>query len=242
MKPHHVPVMTVVFSLVLLFGTKHVPAETIRFGYIEFPPYTYTDDQGKPAGILVDLANKIIPHAGYEPEFFSFPVRRLASYIGSGDLDVWMGLKTLPEFEGKTYIGSTVVAELILRAYFKGKKNPIRVKEEMIGKSIIVLRGYSYGGWTSFIEDPKNTINHIKANTHEAAFNMLKADRAEYVLDYKEPSDMALRKITIPNLSHNQISALPCYIVVSRANPNGRAILENLEKSYHILKEQGTLD
>lgn len=217
-------------------------ARKIKYGYIEFPPFTYTDETGKPSGILVELARKIIPAAGYEFEAYSFPVRRLASYIGSGDLDLWMGLKTLPEFSGKAYIGETVVADLILRAYSRGKKKPIIVKEDMIGKSIIVLRGYSYGGWITFIEDPKNNINYIKANKHEAAFNMLKAERAEYLLDYKKPSDMALRKISIPDLEYNQISALPCYFIVSKANPRGAEILERLEKSYQTLKSQGALD
>jgi hypothetical protein len=56
-----------------------------------------------------------------------------------------MGLKTLPEFEGKAYIGKTVVAELILRSYFRGKKKPIQVKEDLHGISVIIMRGYSYG-------------------------------------------------------------------------------------------------
>lgn len=213
-------------------GVQVAHAEKIKLGYIEFPPFTFTDDAGKPNGILIDLANKVLPAAGYEYEAFSFPVRRLASYIGSGDLDLWMGLKTLPEFEGKAHIGETVIAELVLRAYTKGKKPPILVKEDMIGKSIIVLRGYSYGGWITYIEDPKNNINHIKANKHEAAFNMLKADRADYLLDYKEPSEMALQKVSIPDLEFNQISALPCYFVISKANPNGKKILDDLENAY----------
>lgn len=218
--------------IILATGMQQVHAEKLKLGYIEFPPFTYTDGGNKPAGIFIDLANTIFPVAGYEYEAVSLPVRRLASYIGSGDLDVWMGLKTLPEFKDKAYIGDTVIAELVLRAYTKGKKPPILVKEDMIGKSIIVLRGYSYGGWITYIEDPKNNINHIKANKHEAAFNMLKADRADYVLDYKEPAGMALQKISIPDLEFNQISALPCYIVVSSANPNGQKIVNDLEKAY----------
>ncbi|MBU1168417.1 MAG: transporter substrate-binding domain-containing protein [Proteobacteria bacterium] len=242
MKPRYPVVILLFFGLVFFSGTQKAMANKLKIGYIEFPPFTYTEAGGKPSGILIDLANKVFHDAGYEFEAFSYPVRRLASYIGSGDLDVWMGLKTLPEFTGKAYIGDAIIAELVLRAYTKGKKTPILVKEDLIGKSIIVLRGYSYGGWITFIEDPKNNINHIKANKHEAAFNMLKADRADFLLDYKEPSDMALQKIRINDLEYNQISALPCYFVVSRANPKGQDIIKKLEKSHEKLKKEGALN
>jgi polar amino acid transport system substrate-binding protein len=215
--------------------------QTLKLGYIEFPPFTYTAENNTPAGLFIDLANHIFPHTGLSFTAESYPVRRLASYIGSGDLDVWMGLATLPEFTGKAHIGKTPIAALVLRAYTRGKKPPIRVKEDLIGKSIIVMRGYSYGGWITYIEDPANKINHIKANKHEAAFNMLKANRADYLLDYREPSDMALQSVSIPDLTFNQISALPCYIVISRNTPDGQTILDRLETSYHTLKQAGVI-
>jgi polar amino acid transport system substrate-binding protein len=217
-------------------------AITLRLGYIEFPPFTYTDEAGKPAGILIDLAKKTYPAAGYEFTAVSLPVRRLASYIASGDLDIWMGLKTIPEFEGKAYVGKSVIAELVLRAYTRGKKPPIYTQNDLAGKSIIVMRGYSYGGWITYIEDSANKINHIKANKHDAAFNMLLAGRADYLLDYREPSDAALKKIKIPDLTFNQISALPCYFVFSKKLPDGQEIVDRLDKAYEKLKRQGAVE
>lgn len=223
----------------ILFSAGSPSAVTLKLGYIEFPPFTYTDESGKPAGILIDLAAKVYPAAGYEFTAVSYPVRRLASYIGSGDLDIWMGLKTLPEFEGKAYVGKSVIAELVLRAYTRGRNPPILTQADLSGKSIIIMRGYSYGGWISFIEDPKNKINAIKANKHDAAFNMLLAGRADYVLDYREPSEAALKKITIPDLSYHQISALPCFFIVTKKRADGREIVDRLDASYEILKKQG---
>lgn len=231
--------MASALAVMIIFFAVDAHAITLKLGYIEFPPFTYTDDHGKPAGILIDLAKKVYPEAGCDFVAVSYPVRRLASYIGSGDLDIWMGLKTLPEFEGKSYVGKSVIAELVLRAYTRGKKAPILTQADLAGKSIIVMRGYSYGGWITFIEDPKNKVNHIKANKHDAAFNMLLAGRAEYLLDYKEPSETALQKIKIPDLSYNQISALPCYFVVTKKLPEGQEIVDRLDKVYEKMKKQG---
>ena len=231
----------VAIMLAVVFWAGNAQAIKLKLGYIEFPPFTYTDDKGMPSGILIDLAKKVYPAAGYDFVAHSYPVRRLASYIGTGDLDIWMGLKTLPEFEGKSYVGKTVIAELVLRAYTRGKKAPIYIQNDLVGKSIIVMRGYSYGGWITYIEDPKNKINHIKANKHDAAFNMLLAGRADYLLDYREPSDMALKKISIPDLTYNQISALPCYFVVSKKLPDGQETVNRLDRAYEKLKKRGVL-
>lgn len=221
--------------------TTHATANKLKLGYIEFPPYTYTDKNGIPQGSLIDLASKVFPAAGYEWSAVSYPVRRLATYIGSGDLDIWIGLKTLPEFKGKAYIGNTIITELILRAYTRGDMPPIIKKEELMGKSVIIMRGYSYGGWITFIENPQNNINFIKTNKHAAAFNMLKAGRADYLLDYEEPSEMALSNISIPDLKFNQISSLPCYFIVSGKRLDGQKIINRLEATYEIMKKDDKL-
>ncbi len=46
----------------------------LRLGYIEFPPYTFTNSSGKPDGILIDLAYKVFPKAGYEWAALPYPV------------------------------------------------------------------------------------------------------------------------------------------------------------------------
>lgn len=226
--------------MVQIYGDS-VSAETLRLGYIEFPPYTYTTESGEPAGLLIDLAKKIYPEAGFDFTATSYPVRRLANYIGSGDLDIWMGLKTLPEFEGKTYIGKAEIAELVLLSYTRGPKPPILKKEDLSGKSVIVMRGYSYGGWINYIEDPANKVNYINANKHDAAFKMLLAGRADYLLDYKDPSEKALETVKIPDLSSNLISSFPCYFVVSKELKNGQEVVDRLDKAYEKLKKKGVV-
>lgn len=230
----------IILVILMVAGYQNsVFAETLRLGYIEFPPYTYTTETGEPAGILIDLAKKVYPEAGLDFTATSYPVRRLANYIGSGDLDIWMGLKTLPEFEGKTYIGKAEIAELVLLSYSRGSKPPILKKEDLSGKSVIIMRGYSYGGWINYIEDPANKVNFINANKHEAAFKMLLAGRADYLLDYKDPSEKALETVKIHDLSFNQISSFPCYFVVSQKLKDGQKIVDRLDKAYEKLKKSG---
>lgn len=208
----------------------------LRLGYIEFEPYTYTDENGRPAGILVDLAADVYPKAGYTWEASSYPVKRLIEYLVSGELDIWMGLKTLPQFKGTMHIGNAIVASLDLNAYTVDNHPPVLKKEDLSGKSVIILRGYSYGGWVNYIKSPENKVTFIKANKHTSALKMLKARRADYLLDYQEPVDRALKDVSMPELKLNAISSLPCYFIVSGQRTDGPEIIERLEKAFRTGK------
>lgn len=233
-------IVLVVFLLPAVVFSE-TPTKKLLLGYIEFPPYTYTNPSGKPAGVLIDLAAKVFPEAGYEWTALSYPVKRMAEYLGSGDIDIWMGLKTLPSFIDKTYIGNKIVAELQLNAYTIGDKSSIVKKEDLVGKSVIILRGYSYGGWVKFITDKKNNVFYINANKHVSALKMLKAKRADYLLDYKEPVELAMDNIEISNLQHNKVSSLPCYFIVTRQLPDGAEIIKKLETVFLEMKKNGQL-
>ncbi len=227
--------------VVPLFSHADDVTKKLTLGYIEFAPYTFTNDAGKPEGMLIDLAAKVFPEAGYEWDAVSYPVRRLVEFLVSGDLDIWMGLKTLPVFKGKTYIGNEIVASLVLNAYTTGNNPPVIKKEDLSGKSVIILRGYSYGGWINYILDKKNNVSYIKANKHLSALKMLQAKRADYLLDYRDPIDRALKKFDLPELKHNQISSLPCYFIVSKKIKDGADVINRLETVYRQKKQSGQL-
>ncbi len=236
---------TVIMIVVLLFMPYSLSADEgtkiLTLGYIEFAPYTFTNEAGNPEGILIDLAGKVFPEAGYEWGAVSYPVKRLVEYLISGDLDIWMGLKTLPDFIGNTYIWDEIVASLFLNAYTMGDNLPVIKKEDLAGKSVIILRGYSYGGWIHYIKDKKNNVAYVKANKHLSALKMLQAKRADYLLDYREPIDRALKNISMSELKHNQISSLPCYFIVSKKVKDGVDIINRLEKVFLQKKKDGLL-
>lgn len=236
---------TIIILLIILVTPLSALSETVtkslRLGYIEFPPFTSTNDKGEPEGILIDLAAKVFPTAGYEWSALPYPVKRLSEYMGSGDIDVWMGLKTLPAFVGKTYAGDVPIAYLLLNAYTTGDNPPVTQKEHLSGKSVIIMRGYSYGGWINYIMDKKNNVSYLRANKHASALKMLKAKRADYLLDYKEPIEMALETVSVSELKINKISSLPCYFVVTKQLPDGAEIVTRLETVFLKMKENGQL-
>ena len=221
----------------LMTSTQLWGADNIRMGYIEFPPVFSTNADGKAVGYLIDLTNKVALKAGYQVEAQSFPTKRMAKMIADGGLDLWVGLATLPEFEGTTYIGESAVATIELHAYTIGKQDPIFNKEDLIGKNILIMRAYSYGGLVGYIKDPKNRIHYMEVDSHTQGLNMLKAGRSDYFLGYRGPVSRVLEKIKVHNLQSNVISSLKAYFVVSKKSPFGKKLLIDLEEAYKQVAE-----
>ncbi len=211
----------------------------IALGYIEFPPVFSTDALGEPKGLLIDLARMVIPKAGYSWKAHSRPTKRMAKDIVNGNLDLWIGLSTLPDFENTTYVGQPVVSTIELNAYWVGTKTPIQSKEDLSGKRVITLHGYSYGGWINYIQDPANDVIECRSFNQEQAVNMLKYGRCDYLLNYSGPMKNQLTTIPIKELNKNRISALEARFVVSKKAKNAPQMLKSLVNAYNELVAEG---
>ena len=226
-------------------GSRGLAAEpqTIRMGYIEFTPVFYTDADGIPQGLLVDLARKVVPAAGYQLKMESLPVKRMANSLIKGEIDLWAGLKTLEGFEGNTYAGDSILLQICLNAYTLDQDPAISKKEDLNRKMIIGLRGFSYGGWVTYLKDPANEIDFIEVDSHESALKVLERNNKTgtkcYLLDYEQPVNKALQTYPVANLRKNPINCLDAYFVVSQKTPNAKTVLERLESTYKELKKSG---
>ena len=245
------PGLFLALSALFFIGGLPTPAhaetpQTIQMGYIEFTPVFYTDANGIPQGLLIDLARKVVPVAGYELEFRPLPAKRMINGLIKGEIDLWAGLKTQEGFENNTYAGDSILLQICLNAYTLGEDPLISKKEDLDHKMIIGLRGFSYGGWLTYLKDPANKIDFIEVDSHESALKVLerniKAGTPCYLLDYEQPLNKALQTFPVVNLRKNQINCLDAYFVVSKKTPNARIVLDRLEKAYNELKKNGTVN
>ncbi len=188
------------FTMIIIASIESHSTETLRAGYIEFPPFYYTDKNGNAQGNITELTKKIATRAGFKVSFHSYPPKRLAKNLVDGDVDFWIGLSTLENFPGNTEISSVPVVSEILRAYSTKPMPEIKAKSDLNGNHIIVLHGYSYGDWFSYIQDPKNNITYESAIKHDQALRMLFSHRVDYLLDYQLPVSLALADMNMPKL------------------------------------------
>src|SRR6185369_14182122 len=94
---------------------------------------------------------------------------------------------------------------------------------------IITIRGYSYSGLIDYINDPRNRIVNEVASTHDAAFDMLLAGRADYVLNYDSSASVTLAARPIDRLRQDTIERVQTHIVLSKNYPNAEKVMARFE-------------
>lgn len=232
----------VMLAATLLLGNAAAAADTrqpakIVFGFPEFPPLSFTNAAGDPDGYLVRLTTAMLTRAGLRPQAIIFPAQRLFENLANGSIDFSMVVHN-PALDQCCLFSKQAVIREELRVYHDADTPPISSKEALAGKHIIVIQGYSYAGLIKFIDDERNRITSEVAPTHGAAFAMLDAGRADYVLDYAGPAASGLVEHPINNLRSEKIDHLDIYMVLSRRYPNADQLLGRLATIVTALQKQ----
>lgn len=226
---------------ILVAGPPLAVADVVKLAYVEFPPFTGTGAGGKPEGSLIDLMEKVTAEAGVTLSMQSAPARRLFQGLAEGEFHLFPGVKSAPALQGTTIAGDSVLARLELRAYALGTEPAVKSKEDLAGRKVIVLGGYSYGGWRPWLEDAANKVELIEARTAEQALAMLDGGRAPVLLQYSFPMEKALGGKERADLKSVTLSVVDTYMVVSSKAPDAQALLARLEAAYKKLKASGAI-
>jgi len=102
--------------------------------------------------------------------------------------------------------------------------------DDLTNESVIVIRGYSYGGAIDYINDKKHNIKVQVTNTHESALGMLASGRGDYLLAYQQPAELVLQDKPIKNLHFNNLSNLTLYFILSKKTPHAGKVLMKLDE------------
>jgi ABC-type amino acid transport substrate-binding protein len=233
--------LSVTVFLFFLFCTQIYSAEKIKIGALHFPPFYVVESKDSVSGYYIDVLKTIFENAGLEYQFEGYPPKRLYIGVAEGLVDVWMGTRGVAVYEDKTIFVEEKIADIFLRCFSIGDTPEIKTKEDLKGKKIITILGYNYGGFISYLNDPENKIEQDPASSHELAFKKLKAGRANYLLDYKLPSETIIKDMDIPGLKWNDLQTIGIYISISKKSERSNEIYEKLKKSVSDLKKQGRL-
>lgn len=213
----------------------------IKIGYVEFYPYTFTNDKKVADGLFVNKMNRIIDE--YKKlynqniifSFNSLPAKRLFEGLRTGDVHIFIGIRTIPELQSYTESGKNVFGKIELRAYFLNtnsyKKTDFDNLDKLNNKTIILISGYGYSGLADKIK--KNyKIKHMEALDHHIAFEMLIRKRGDILLEYKEPAEDIINQYKYENLNYIELMNLDCYIIITKQLKNYKDLLEKLDNIF----------
>ncbi|MEH6448963.1 MAG: transporter substrate-binding domain-containing protein [Oleispira sp.] len=230
-----------VFSFLFLSSSVSF-ALLIKVGSTDFPPFYVINSDNSASGIYVDIMERTLQHAKLDYRIDSFPTKRLYRNLGLGETDIFLGIKGSPEYDDNVLYSKMAISQIQMRVYAIGNTPLPLIKEDFNHYRIITMRGYGYHGLVKYFANPNNNIAVTSTSEHRSSFLMLKNKRADYVINYKHPSETALEDLKIRDLKYTSFYDAKVYFIVSKETPYAAEILNKLELAYLELIELGELE
>lgn len=214
-------------------------AKTLRIAYVEFPPITFRNDEGNADGELIDITRKVVVEAGYVPDFVHLPINRVFLYLKNGQIDVWPGLTNIPILNGEALESWVSPMPVQLSVWYcRDKGRPLEHFDQLSGKRVIVVAGYTYAGLIDWLNQAED-IRITEAPNHRAAINMLKRNRGDYVLDYRQPIEQILTAPSDDHILQSEVRTRNTAWLFSLANPRAAILRDEFDDAYLRLVEAG---
>ncbi|WP_043309199.1 transporter substrate-binding domain-containing protein [Pseudomonas sp. ML96] len=213
---------------------------TVSVGYYEFPPYSWTDEDGKPRGSILTLTERLLRHAGYRGEYRSLPNARLYAALRDGSVQLWPGAGGKEELAGHTFEARQSIGEFALALYHLQDTPAPSIPDSLRERGVIVISGYSY--WKSIndlLADPAMNISTHRTSTHASALAMLLRKRGDYLLDYQAPVEQVRRELGLSPLPYTVLQRLQLRLVASRHATGSQRLLDDLDQAYQQLQASG---
>lgn len=198
------------------------------------------NSRGEPDNPLLRLADAIFMKAGIPWHATSYPAIRMLDNLRNGKSEFSM-LVNAPALDECCVVGRKPLTSTELRVYRYADQPAIKSREDLAGKSVITIQGYSYGGLLAFVADKRNSVTNNIAPTHEAAFAMLERKRADYLIDYSGPSTEILALSPIGDLRYEVIDRPDVYLVLSKKRAEAQQLMTRLEAIAESLNKEEIL-
>lgn len=229
-RPFHWKAVCLALVVLILTPTAKAQATEIEYGSPDQSIWTTKlNERGEPDNPLHSLASALFAKANIAWHGKNYPATRLFRYLQDGTTPFSMLVK-VPALQECCLWSKNPVATAEIRAYHLGTKAPLKTLDELAGKNIITIRGYSYGGLRSFISDEKNRIQNNESPSHAAAFRMLASGRADYLIDYSGPATEVLASEAVPDMRSDLLLRQDVYLVLAKSYPDAVKLMQRLEK------------
>ncbi len=187
---------------------------------------------------MVDLVENLLKQAGIRYTLAGYPLNRIKANIASGKTGIFVGPRGISDV---LYSPERILLNSINLYSLKGRALPKTI-EELKGRSLIVLSGYSYDGLAARVTDPASKIRVTDAYTHEAAFKMLLVGRAEFVLDYQRPAEFALNNLHGQDaVDYHELARAEFFLILNKRVPNAEQVMQRLMAAYRIMKQSNSV-
>ncbi len=213
----------------------------ISVGYVEFPPFEFTNEKGEADGFFIDMTRKVLLQAGYSSTFVALPISRVYLYLQEGNIDLWPGLAQVPSLQGHVYESNSTPMHITLCAWHIKNSPSIKSVDELKDRPIILVNGYTYGGLLYKLTDPHAGFNVAFTPNHVSGLNMLSKNRGDYFLNYLEPVKLVLSQFPKNEFVYSMLNTRKGAFIVSKKTPYADKLIRDIDASYDTLIKSGAI-
>lgn len=179
-------------------------------GDYAFAPYSFIEN-GRPAGIDVDLMRELSRRTGVELHVHLQPFKRVLEELRQGRLDA--GMAVLHSTEREAFLQYTGVLRLSRYQLFvrRGQEFPFERAEDLRGRSVAVVRGFLVGD-TLREELSSARVRLESVASQEQTLRMLLAGRVDAIAG----QSVVMRHLAREQGAAGRLSALPTPVIPDR--------------------------
>ena len=235
--------ITIVVGMILiavpaLAGAKQIKnTHTIIVGTeLDYPPYSFLDEEGKPSGYNVELTRAIAEVMGLNVEIQIGPWGDIRHGLGTGKVGLISGMYYSKERDKSVDFSSPYT--IVHHAIFARRDSPkIKSEADLRGREIIVMRGdimHDYVLTKGLSKSP------VPVDTPAEALRLLASGKYDYALTAKLPGLYWVKKLGLSNIEIVGPLMRPsayCYAV----KEGNTELLGRFNEGLAIIKETGQI-
>ena len=207
----------------------------LQWGFVHFPPLIYLDKDGKYKGELEALMAGVSLYSGILYTPMEFPNIRAIFNLNQQKVNFAIGVKSLVNEENNFFISSFPIAKMQLRILWRTDSAPVSTIADLAGKSLVLLKGYTYGGLRTQIESI--AAGFMSVSNHNRAISALTHKRGDYALVYKTASEYSMTAVAQLDFDHVVIGEVDLYFILDRNVPHAEQIMKQLETGYLLYQQ-----
>ncbi len=200
-----------------------------------YPPYEYLDENGRPAGFIVELTRAIAKEMGLDIEIRLGPWAKVVKALEEGDIDVIQGMFYSPRRDLKFDFTQAHDVNQYVAIVRKEDGPPPTSVEALKGKRIVIQRGDAIH---DFLRKKGLKDEIALVETQEAVLRELAEGKHDYAVGVRISALYFIEKSGLTNLelARKPLTSMEyCYAVL-----NGqKALLASFSEGLKILEETG---
>jgi len=212
-------------------------AAIYNVGYPNLPPLSYQEN-GDAKGIVSELFIDVMEEAGIDYDAHEYPIKRFYHNIASGEIQMGIFSRLVDLYYDQVVFANESALTVEGRLYWPDDRPAIRDIKDLKGKRVALMLGVEYGGYSHYVQDPKNKNTIITVKTVDQALHLLAGRRVDYYLGISAKTKLPLKRHPIESLSYITFFSTNLYFAVHRSVTGHEELLKRLVTAHGKIVER----